>query len=53
MYVGDSLRDDVEGASKVGLRAILLDRQGQHEGTGVEAIRTLEELFPLVKRLEQ
>ena len=53
MYVGDSLRDDVEGAAKVGLRAILLDRQGQHEGAGVEAIRTLEELFPLVKRLEQ
>ena len=53
MYVGDSLRDDVEGAAKVGLCAILLDRQGQHEGAGVEAIRTLEELFPLVKRLEQ
>jgi len=53
MYVGDSLRDDVEGAAKVGLRAILLDRQGQHEGPGVETIRALEELFPLVARLEQ
>jgi putative hydrolase of the HAD superfamily len=50
MYVGDSLRDDVEGAAKVGLQAILLDRHGQHAKTGVQAIRTLDELLPLVKR---
>jgi putative hydrolase of the HAD superfamily len=48
MYVGDSLRDDVEGATKAGLRAILLDRHSQHAGTGVQTIRTLEELLPLV-----
>jgi putative hydrolase of the HAD superfamily len=51
MYVGDSLRDDVEGATKAGLHAVLLDRQGQHAGIGVQVIRTLEELLPLVERL--
>jgi putative hydrolase of the HAD superfamily len=50
LYVGDSLKDDVEGAAKVGLQAILLDRHGQHANTGVRAIRTLEELLPLVRR---
>jgi putative hydrolase of the HAD superfamily len=49
MYVGDSLRDDVEGATKAGLRAILLDREGKHAGTGVQTIRTLQELLPLVE----
>ena len=49
MYVGDSLRDDVEGAKKAGLRAILLDREGKHAGTGVQTIRTLKELLPLVE----
>jgi len=49
MYVGDSLRDDVEGAKKAGLRAILLDREGTHAGTGVQTIRTLKELLPLVE----
>ncbi|HET9575988.1 MAG TPA: HAD-IA family hydrolase [Nitrospira sp.] len=51
MYVGDSLRDDVEGATKAGLHAVLLDRQGQHVGISVQMIRTLEELLPLVERL--
>jgi putative hydrolase of the HAD superfamily len=49
MYVGDSLRDDVEGATKAGLRAILLDREGKHAGTGVQTIRTLKELLLLVE----
>jgi HAD superfamily hydrolase (TIGR01549 family) len=30
--VGDSLEDDVEGARAVGMRAILLDREGLHPG---------------------
>ena len=48
LHVGDSLRDDVEGARKVGLQAVLLDRQGRHAGVGVPAIRALDELLPLV-----
>ena len=30
--VGDSLADDIEGARALGMRAILLDRDGLHEG---------------------
>jgi putative hydrolase of the HAD superfamily len=51
MYVGDSLRDDVEGATKAGLRAVLLDRHGKHAEAGVQRIRTLEELVPLTEGL--
>lgn len=48
LHVGDSLRDDVEGATKAGLRAVLLDRKGRHTGAGVPAIRSLEELSALL-----
>ena len=51
LYVGDSVHDDVEGATKVGLRAVLLDRQGKHAEAGVQRIRTLEELVPLAEGL--
>jgi len=51
LHVGDSLRDDVEGATKAGLRAVLLDRQGKCAGAGTWTIRTLEELLPLLPRL--
>ncbi len=51
LHVGDSLRDDVEGATKAGLHAVLLDRQGKHQSSGVQVIRTLDELLPLVDRL--
>jgi putative hydrolase of the HAD superfamily len=51
IHVGDSLRDDVEGATKVGLQAVLLDRHARHRDTPVQAIRTLDELLPLLARL--
>ena len=51
LHVGDSLRDDVEGATKAGLHAVLLDRQGRHRSAGVQTIRTLDELLPLIDRL--
>ncbi|HEX6726854.1 MAG TPA: HAD-IA family hydrolase, partial [Nitrospira sp.] len=53
LHVGDSLRDDVEGATKAGLHAVLLDRDGRHHGVGVRAIKSLEELFPLLERFEE
>jgi len=28
--VGDTLEDDIEGARAVGIRAMLIDREGQH-----------------------
>ncbi len=45
MHVGDSLSDDVEGATKAGLQAVLLDRQGRYPATGVKTIRSLDELL--------
>jgi putative hydrolase of the HAD superfamily len=52
IHVGDSLRDDVEGAEKAGLHAVLLDREGRQQRTGVRSIRNLDELLPLIDRLE-
>ncbi len=41
--VGDSLEDDVEGGAALGLRAILLDRDGRHP----EFVPRLEDLYGL------
>ena len=48
MHVGDSVRDDMEGATKAGLTGVLLDRAGRSQTSGGLVIRTLEELLPLV-----
>ncbi|HEY7531848.1 MAG TPA: HAD-IA family hydrolase, partial [Nitrospiraceae bacterium] len=48
VHVGDSLRDDVEGAAKAGLTGVLLDRKGTGKTSDVPVIRTLDELFPLL-----
>jgi putative hydrolase of the HAD superfamily len=53
LHVGDSVRDDVEGATKAGLHAVLLDRKGLQRESGAAAIRTLDELLPLLDRLQQ
>lgn len=53
LHVGDSLRDDVEGAKKSGLHAVLLDREDRQQGVGLQTIKSLEELFPLLERFEQ
>ncbi len=52
IHVGDSLKDDVEGARQAGLTGLLLDRQGGHR-TEAACIRTLEELLPLLSTLQQ
>jgi putative hydrolase of the HAD superfamily len=43
LHVGDSLRDDYEGARAAGLHALLLDRKNQH-GDVAERIASLAEL---------
>jgi putative hydrolase of the HAD superfamily len=48
LHVGDSVRDDVEGATKAGLTGVLLDRAGRVQGFDGYVIRTLEELPPFV-----
>jgi putative hydrolase of the HAD superfamily len=42
--VGDSLEDDVEGARALGMRAILVDREGRHPEWGPERLDDLREL---------
>jgi len=46
LHVGDDPVNDLEGARRAGIRAILIDRQGRHRSG--EAIASLEELAPLV-----
>jgi putative hydrolase of the HAD superfamily len=47
VHVGDSLKNDVEGARAIGLRAILVQRDGEPP-PGVEAVRSLRELSAIV-----
>jgi putative hydrolase of the HAD superfamily len=47
MHVGDSIRDDVGGATKAGLTGVLLDRTGRVQVSGGIVIKTLEEILPL------
>jgi putative hydrolase of the HAD superfamily len=47
LHVGDSLENDVEGAAAVGIRAVLLAREGEPPD-GLEAIRSLARLPSLV-----
>jgi putative hydrolase of the HAD superfamily len=47
LHVGDSLRDDFEGARAAGLQAVLLDRRDEHPGVA-ERIASLSELYPRV-----
>jgi putative hydrolase of the HAD superfamily len=45
LYVGDNVAHDVEGARAVGMRAVLIDRDGKHEGlAGVDVVRSLMEV---------
>lgn len=48
LHVGDSLRDDAEGAARAGLMGVLLDRHGTIQNQSVPVIRTLEGLLPLI-----
>lgn len=52
VMVGDSVRQDIEGALNAGMRAVLLDRGGaapvRAAALGVPVIRSLRELLPLL-----
>lgn len=51
LHVGDRLREDIEGAAAVGIRAVLLDRAGT--GNGYQPrIRALSELVPVLEQME-
>lgn len=44
LMVGDSLVNDVRGAVRAGLRALLVDRYDEHAGAAVPRVRGLDEL---------
>ena len=46
LMVGDTVDDDVEGALAVGMRAVLVDREGRH--AELESIDDLRELLSLI-----
>jgi putative hydrolase of the HAD superfamily len=47
LHVGDTVDNDVEGAAAAGVRAVLLQREGEPPA-GVEAVRSLRELSALL-----
>ena len=52
LHVGDSLHEDVEGAAKTGLKAVLLDRTAQVVGpshSGITRITSLAEIAGLLE----
>lgn len=50
LLVGDNLSDDVEAGERVGLQAVLVDRENRHAGaTGVRRIPDLGELISLLE----
>ena len=55
LHVGDSLREDAEGADKAGMTGVWLDRGGtateRHEGTAVVRIASLSELPGVLDRI--
>ena len=52
VHVGDQLESDVEGARRVGITPVLLDRDGNHPGvTHCHRIEALPELPELIKSL--
>jgi HAD superfamily hydrolase (TIGR01509 family) len=46
--IGDTIADDIEGALALGMRAILLDREGIHPDFEPR-IQTLEDLLPILR----
>lgn len=49
VHVGDQYLADIEGAQAVGIRAILIDRNGVQIGRHQETVRSLLELPPLLR----
>jgi FMN phosphatase YigB (HAD superfamily) len=48
LFVGDRVREDYEGPAAIGMRAVILARNGAHPGGGVPTIASLAELPALL-----
>ena len=49
IHIGDSVSSDVQGASKLGIRALWLNRFGKNVPEGVESISELSEAFNILQ----
>lgn len=45
LHVGDSVTNDIGGATNAGVKAILVDRKGAHEGDTISRVASLKEIF--------
>ena len=45
LHVGDSLKNDVEGAGNAGIKSILVDRKGAHHGAALTRVASLSEIL--------
>jgi FMN phosphatase YigB (HAD superfamily) len=45
MFVGDDLRWDIEGSTAVGMRPVLIDRDGRHPEYKGERVADLREVL--------
>ncbi len=53
VYVGDDYNNDVQGAERAGLQALLLDRQNRHRDIGCPRVSHLSEIEALLQRGEE
>jgi FMN phosphatase YigB (HAD superfamily) len=49
MFVGDDLGWDVEGSAAVGMRPMLIDRDGRHPGYKGERVAQLREILAVLE----
>jgi putative hydrolase of the HAD superfamily len=45
LHVGDSIRNDIDGAHNAGMKGILVDRKGAHQDAGITRITSLKEIL--------
>jgi HAD superfamily hydrolase (TIGR01549 family) len=50
LHIGDSIVEDLQGARAAGLHALLLDRNGDEQGSPTNALRGLEEVVTTLER---
>lgn len=45
LHVGDSIRNDIDGASNAGMKGILVDRKAAHQSAGITRVARLKEIL--------
>jgi putative hydrolase of the HAD superfamily len=45
LHIGDSISNDVDGAANAGIKGILVDRKGAHQGAAIKRVGSLREII--------